>query len=140
MPKKKTKKEKEEDKFIFLTELGNKYAKELTNKITPEEKIIKSLLEESKISFEFQKPIVCFGFRNKYVLYILDFYLIDYNVALEIDGTQHYSKEGSKKDAVRTRHIRKHGIEVKRLSNKQVKMHSTKELFDMLKFLVYPKK
>lgn len=38
MPKKKTKKEKEEDKFIFLTQLGDKYAKELTEKITPEEK------------------------------------------------------------------------------------------------------
>ena len=140
MPNKKTKKEKEEDKFIFLTELGNKYAKELTEKITPEEQIVYKLLKESKIQFDFQKPVVCTGFRNKYVLYILDFYLLDYNIALEIDGMQHYSKEGSRKDRVRTKYIKKYGIEVKRLSNKQLKMYSSKELGDMIKFLVYPKK
>jgi very-short-patch-repair endonuclease len=53
---------------------------------------------------------------------------------------QHYSKEGSRKDRVRTKYIKKYGIEVKRLSNKQVKMYSSKELGDMIKFLVYPKK
>ena len=58
MPKKKTKKEKEEDKFIFLTELGDKYAKELTEKITPEEQIVKKLLKECKIKFEFQKKFI----------------------------------------------------------------------------------
>ena len=56
---------------------GGWAAKELTEKITPEEKIIKKLLKECKIKFEFQKPIVCIGFRNKYVLYILDFYRFD---------------------------------------------------------------
>ena len=65
MPKKKTNKEKEQDKFKYLTELGDKYSKELTEKITPEEKIVKKLLKECKIKFEFQKPIVCVGLKYK---------------------------------------------------------------------------
>lgn len=139
MPKK-TKKQLAEEKYIFLTELGKTYSKQLTIKATPEELILKKFLIQAKIRFEFQKPIVCLGFRKKWVLYIADFVLIDYKKIIEIDGLQHNTKEGLKKDNIRSRHLKNYGYEVKRLSNRQMKMYSSKELSEIFNFFLNVKK
>lgn len=52
--------------------------------------------------------------------YIVDFYIPDKKLAIEIDGSQHYSDHGSKYDKERTNFLNELGIEVVRYSNLDV--------------------
>jgi very-short-patch-repair endonuclease len=104
------------ERVRFLQNKGKEYAKSLTEKATAWELLFKANLECWEINFVFQKPVVC----NKDSLFILDFYLPEYKVAVELDGAQHYTKEGKKKDKRRTRLLKKEGIHVLRVPNSLV--------------------
>ena len=52
--------------------------------------------------------------------FIADFYCQKANLIIEIDGNQHYSKEGIEKDKIRTEEINKQGIQIIRIPNKQI--------------------
>ena len=43
-----------------------------------------------------------------------------YTFSIEIDGNQHYSKEGIEKDKIRTEAINKQGVQIIRIPNKQI--------------------
>ena len=49
--------------------------------------------------------------------YILDFYCASAKLAIELDGSQHFTEEGRKNDAVRTAYLEQLGIRVLRYSN-----------------------
>lgn len=76
----------------------------IKNKITPAEKNFKFVLKSLKIKYEFQH-IVFVNEKGKF--FILDFYLPDYNVGIEIDGGYHFTHEQYLKDKERTRTILK---------------------------------
>ena len=52
--------------------------------------------------------------------YIVDFYCPSLKLAIEIDGNQHYSKECIEKDKIRTEEINKQGVQIIRITNKQI--------------------
>ena len=52
--------------------------------------------------------------------YILDFYCHEHQLAIEVDGSQHYRDEGRAKDEVRTEALNEKGIRVLRFDNRQV--------------------
>ncbi len=52
--------------------------------------------------------------------YILDFYCHEHQLAIEVDGSQHYRDEGRTKDKVRTEALNEKGIRVLRFDNRQV--------------------
>ncbi len=52
--------------------------------------------------------------------YILDFYCAAVNLAIELDGGQHYMPEGQAKDAQRSAFLQDQGIKVLRFSNADV--------------------
>ena len=52
--------------------------------------------------------------------YILDFYCASAKLAIELDGSQHYTEYGMKKDAARTAFLESRGIMVLRFSNTDV--------------------
>ena len=52
--------------------------------------------------------------------YILDFYCHSARLAIEIDGSQHYEKEGRAADAKRTDYLNSIHIDVLRFSNAEV--------------------
>ena len=58
-------------------------------------------------------------FRRQFSVgeYILDFYSPELKLAIELDGNDHYSIEGSYKDRVRDKWLSTHGIEVLRIEN-----------------------
>ena len=120
------------EKEQFLKKLGTKYARELTQKATKWELEFKEILEEAGLEFYFQYPVVC----NKNFLYILDFYLPAYHLAFELDGAQHFTTEGQKNDAKRTRRLEKLGLRVKRIRNSSVKQVTVKMILDYLKPLL----
>lgn len=49
--------------------------------------------------------------------YILDFYCASLKLAIELDGSQHYTPQGQQDDAARTKYLNSLGIEVLRFSN-----------------------
>ena len=92
-------------KNIFL-------AKNLKKRATPQEKHLwYDFLKDYKIKFQRQKAIG---------EYIVDFYCPTLKIAIEIDGNQHYSKEGIEKDRIRTEEINKQGVQIIRITNKQI--------------------
>nr|WP_273318289.1 endonuclease domain-containing protein [Dialister succinatiphilus] len=53
--------------------------------------------------------------------FILDFYCHQARLAIEIDGSQHYTDYGRSYDQWRTKHIEKKGIAVLRFSNSDIR-------------------
>lgn len=124
-----TKKEKEENKYQFLVNLGKQYSKKLRENQTPWETKIYKILKDLHYNFKFQVPYI---FQRK-KLYILDFWLVDFNIVLEIDGkSTHGSKEQIKADNQRSRHLKKDGFHIVRLWNSQVSRYTEKEIKEVI--------
>ena len=49
--------------------------------------------------------------------YIADFYCAKANIAIELDGSQHYEVAGRLKDEKRTKYLEQYGIKVIRITN-----------------------
>jgi very-short-patch-repair endonuclease len=52
--------------------------------------------------------------------YILDFFCHELRLGLELDGSQHRSKDGQKRDAVRAAFLSRKGIQLLRFTNHDV--------------------
>jgi len=52
--------------------------------------------------------------------YIVDFYCASAKLVIELDGGQHYKKEGKEKDAVRDAYLASLGLKVLRFSDRDV--------------------
>jgi very-short-patch-repair endonuclease len=92
---------------------------------TSAEVAFSDILKKLKISFQAQYPISG--------RYILDFYLRDYNLGIEIDGSQHKNKEVRKKDICKVIEAKKNGIKVIRYRNKTVLNNKSFVKNDILK-------
>jgi very-short-patch-repair endonuclease len=115
---------KSESRVKFLTELGYKNAKDLRSRATKHEVKVKKFLQELGYLFKFQCPIIC----NKKHLYILDFYLLDYGLFLEIDGYFHSLPQNVKRDNLRSRRLKREGLLPIRLTNKQVEVFTKEQI------------
>jgi very-short-patch-repair endonuclease len=63
----------------------------------------------------------CRFYRQRIICnYIVDFYCPEAKLVIEIDGGQHYSEPGMKKDATRDRHLMDLGQTVMRFSAREV--------------------
>lgn len=93
--------------------LSKRRARDLVKNATKAELLLKDRLEKNDISHKFQSII-----RKRQTFFIADF-LID-NLVIELDGSYHLKEKQKKKDARRTRTLKKWGYEVIRFTNKQV--------------------
>ena len=77
--------------------------------------------EENLLWYPFLRRCPC-QFRRQYVIgnYIVDFYCHRAKLAVELDGSQHYTPEEVEKDARRTRYLESLGLQVLRFSNLDV--------------------
>ena len=77
--------------------------------------------EEKHLWYDFlrQYPV---RFNRQKVLgpYIVDFYCASAKLVIELDGSQHYSEEGSEDDKIRDRYLSRLGIKVVRYSNLEI--------------------
>ena len=90
-------------------------AKSLRKRATRQEKRLwYDFLKNYDVNFQRQKAIGD---------YIVDFYCPSLKIAIEIDGNQHYSKEGIEKDKIRTCEINNQGVQVIRITNRQIDRH-----------------
>ena len=74
--------------------------------------------EERKLWYEFLHAYP-HRFRRQVTVgtYILDFYCASAKLAVELDGSQHYTEEGKRHDETRTRYLESLEIYVLRYSN-----------------------
>lgn len=91
----------------------NKYAKEMRQNQTPEER---------RLWYGFLSTFHP-HFRRQQVVgnFILDFYCATCRLAIELDGSQHYEEEGLRNDMSRTACLERQGISMLRFSNADVK-------------------
>ena len=77
--------------------------------------------EERRLWYHFLRSHPVKFYRQRVVgNYILDFYAVKAKLAIELDGSQHYTEEGQLTDITRTAFLNRLGIEVMRFSNPDV--------------------
>lgn len=89
-------------------------AKKLRKNQTDAEKYMWQLLRNRQLAnakFRRQHPIEG---------YIADFYCHEHKFVIELDGGQHFTEDGIKKDALRSKRLNELGIRVLRFSNREV--------------------
>ena len=89
-------------------------SRELRKNMTDAEKLIWSRIRRKQLKgYQF--------YRQKNIgNYIVDFYCPAAKLIVEIDGGQHYSKEGTEKDKVRDNYVSRLGFTVLRFSDRDV--------------------
>ena len=78
--------------------------------------------EEKKIWYQYLNHCG-YSFKRQYVIppFIVDFYCADAALAVEIDGSQHYTTEEEELyDRNRTAYLESYGLMVVRLNNRQI--------------------
>ena len=87
-------------------------AKQLRKNATPQEKHLwYDFLSKYEVRFQRQKAIDNF---------IADFYCDKAKLIIEIDGSQHYTKEGLEKDEFRTEILEGYNLRIIRITNYQI--------------------
>ncbi len=77
--------------------------------------------QERHLWYDFLKDLPVTVNRQKVIgKYIVDFYCASAKIAIELDGSGHYSEAGEKKDKERDLFLSKQGIKVLRYSNTDV--------------------
>ena len=77
--------------------------------------------EECEVWYKYLRKYP-YQFRRQVTIgeYILDFYCAEAKLAVELDGSQHFTAEGKRHDETRTRFLESQGIRVLRYSNSTV--------------------
>ncbi len=74
--------------------------------------------QEKHLWYDFLRTYPVKFYRQRSVgEFIVDFYCSKAQLAVELDGSQHYSEQGETYDNFRTQKIKEYGIEVLRFSN-----------------------
>ena len=85
-------------------------------------KLRKSMTKEERhLWYDFLKGLPLTIHRQKVIgQYIVDFYIADAKLVIELDGSQHYENEGVEKDTERDDYLRSAGITVLRYANSDI--------------------
>ncbi len=77
--------------------------------------------EERHLWYDFLKGLPVMVHRQKVIgHYIVDFYVAEGNLVIELDGSQHFENTGKTSDAVRDAYLRSLGLTVLRYANSDV--------------------
>ena len=79
--------------------------------------------EERHLWYDFLKGLPVMVHRQKVIgNYIVDFYIAEAKLVIELDGSQHYEPEGQKADLARDAYLNSLGLMVLRYSNADVNL------------------
>ena len=77
--------------------------------------------EERHLWYDFLKTLPIMVHRQKVIgNYIVDFYIAEAKIVIELDGSQHFEAEGQQADALRDEYLRSLGLTVLRYTNSEV--------------------
>ena len=92
--------------------------------------------EERHLWYDFLKPLPMMVHRQKVIgTYIVDFYIADAKLVVELDGSQHYEPDGKMEDQQRDAYLRDLGLTVLRYSNREVNQEFQAVCQDVLNHL-----
>ena len=92
--------------------------------------------EERHLWYDFLKNLSVTVNRQKvFGKYIVDFYIASSKLVIELDGSQHYEKDGIVDDAIRDKYLNELGIRVLRYSNLDINRDFDGVCRDILGFL-----
>ena len=95
--------------------------------------------EEKHLWYDFLKDLPQTIKRQQVVdRVILDFYCHSAKLAIEIDGSQHYTEEGILHDLARDEYLRIRGIRVVHYTNKEIKTKFDWVCSDILRYIHTP--
>ena len=95
--------------------------------------------EERKLWYEFLRDLPVMVHRQKVIgNYIVDFYIAEASMVIELDGSQHYEAEGMRMDAIREEYLRSRGLQVLRYANCDVIESFDAVCEDILNHLPHP--
>jgi very-short-patch-repair endonuclease len=99
---------------IFTRDELTLYRRKLRNNSTSAEAVLWLQLKHSQLlGRKFRR-------QHSAAHYIMDFYCPSEKLAIELDGAHHYTEEGLRKDAERTKYLNSLGVTVIRFENKWV--------------------
>ena len=77
--------------------------------------------EERHLWYDFLKTLPIMVHRQKVIgNYIVDFYIADAKLVIELDGSQHYDPSGKQADQIRDAYLSSIGLYVLRYSNSDI--------------------
>lgn len=77
--------------------------------------------EERHLWYDFLKTLPIMVHRQKVIgNYIVDFYIAEAKIVIELDGSQHFDVEGQQADALRDAYLQSMGLTVLRYANSNV--------------------
>jgi very-short-patch-repair endonuclease len=92
-------------------------SRKLRRDMTDAERKLWSLLRNNQLGVKFRRQV-------PYDLYILDFYCVKAKLVIEVDGAQHFTSDGKRRDEIRDADLRRDGLEVLRFMNAEVLTNS----------------
>lgn len=101
--------------------VARQYAKELRDNATFSEKWFKLFLDCVDIKYKFQHEIYPRSKKALKPFYIVDFYLPDKKIVIEVDGGYHDEPAQRELDKRRSKDIKQNGYKVFRFSNEQAR-------------------
>ena len=99
--------------------MENKY----NPKLVPVAKMLRKNMtkEEKYLWYDFLRTYSVRFYRQKVIgTYVVDFYCSKAKLVVELDGSEHYSKQGREHDEERTYHLKGYGIRVIRSPNAEI--------------------
>lgn len=121
----------EKEKHSYCAKRNSVFRKKLTKQATHAEKIVFAYLKDMGIRFRFQK-----GFFTPFHQ-IVDFYLPQSKIALQIDGKIHDTSQ--EQDKRKDKALLQRGIKTIRIKNEQTYDNSFHSIIDSIKALPPPK-
>ena len=92
-------------------------------KLTENAKILRKNMtkEERHLWYDFLKQLPVTVHRQKAIgNYIVDFYIAEAKLVIELDGSQHFEEDGIKRDEARNGYLQAQGLTILRYANSDV--------------------
>lgn len=104
---------------MIVSGMNNTYNEKLTGNAKSLRKNMTK--EERHLWYDFLKALPLMVHRQKVIgNYIVDFYIAEAKIVIELDGMQHFEAEGKQADALRDEYLRSLGLTVLRYANSDV--------------------
>jgi len=97
--------------------------------------------EERHLWYDFLKQLPVMVHRQKVIgTYIVDFYIAEAKLVIELDGSQHYNSEGKQADHIRDAYMNSIGLHVLRYSNSDINQRFQEVCQDIVNRLHFSEK
>ena len=96
--------------------VAHNFADFMRDNATPAERVLREILNQ--LGVEYIEQYVVEWSKGRH--FIVDFYLVEYGLGIEVDGLFHLFKDQAEYDKVRTAILSEHGITIKRILNSYI--------------------